>query len=287
MTQQNSTANESHNYWVPHPVVIQDIRHELPGVCTYDLAFVDAASASRYSFQPGQFNMLYVPGTGEVPISLSADPGSRQTWAHTIRVAGNTTRAIKQLGRGAMIGLRGPYGTAWPLDRCAGSDVLLIAGGIGLAPLRPVIYHLLSHRQNYGNLTLLYGARSPDTMLYANEFATWTGRGLTIETTVDRSAPDWLGNVGVVPLLLTRLQTLRSEQTVIMICGPEVMMRFTVQAARDRGLSNKQVWVSLERNMQCAVGMCGHCQLGPAFICRDGPVFRYDVVAPFVAVEGL
>lgn len=287
MNEQLARQTESSNCWVPHPVVIENMRREVPGVATYDLAFVDAATAGAYRFAPGQFNMLYVPGTGEVPISLSADPRSRRTWAHTIRAAGNTTRAIEQLGPGATIGMRGPYGTAWPLEAAIGKDVLLIAGGIGLAPLRPVIYDVMAHRSDFGRVTLLYGARSPDTMLYVDEFPQWTTQCVDIETTVDRSALDWRGNVGVVSLLLARLAGLDPQRTIAMACGPEVMMRYTVKAARDRGIGDDQIWVSLERNMQCAVGLCGHCQLGPAFLCHDGPVFRYDAVAPYMAVEGL
>lgn len=287
MTEQLARHGDRSNDWVPHPVIIEKVRHEVPGVATYELAFVDAATAGEYRFTPGQFNMLYVPGVGEVPISLSADPRSRQTWAHTIRVAGNTTQAIEQLGQGATIGMRGPYGTGWPLESSAGNDLLLIAGGLGLAPLRPVIYHAMAHRAEFGRVTLLYGARSPDTMLYVDEFDQWLQKGLDIETTVDRAALDWQGNVGVVSLLLARLRGFDSPRTTAMVCGPEVMMRYTVRAARDRGLQDDQVWVSLERNMQCAVGLCGHCQLGPAFICRDGPVFRYDAVAPYMTIEGL
>ena len=287
MTEQLTTQSEHPNYWVPHPVVIEKVRQEVPRVATYELAFVDSATAGDYRFAPGQFNMIYVPGVGEVPISLSADPNSRRTWAHTIRTAGNTTHAIEQLGAGAMIGMRGPYGTAWPLESSAGGDLLLIAGGIGLAPLRPVIYHVMAHRANFGRVTLLYGARSPDTMLYRDESDLWSRCGVEIETTVDRASSDWQGNVGVVTLLLARLRELRIQRTVLMICGPEVMMRHTVKAACDRGIQHDQIWVSLERNMQCAVGLCGHCQLGPSFLCHDGPVFRYDAVAPFMAIEGL
>lgn len=287
MTSQVAAQNAGANYWVPHPVLIRGVHQEIPGVATYELAFVDAASAGEYRFAPGQFNMLYIPGCGEIPISLSADPLSRSTWDHTIRRAGNTTRAMERLAVGSTLGLRGPYGTSWPLEQAVGKDVLFIAGGIGLAPLRPAIYHVIANREQFGRVILLYGARSPDTMLYHREFPDWAAQDVEIETTVDRSSSQWQGNVGVVPLLLSRVSGIDSQHAMAMICGPEVMMRFTVRAAHDLGIKHEQIWVSMERNMQCAVGICGHCQLGPAFICHDGPVFRYDAIAPYLSVEGL
>lgn len=275
------------NPWQTHQVVIRDITPELEGVATYHLAFRDSAVAECYRFAPGQFNMLYLPGAGEIPISLSADPRATASWAHTVRVAGNVTRSLARLQPGESLGLRGPFGTSWPLRECQGRDVLLVAGGIGLAPLRPAIYELLHHADAYGRLHLLYGARSPDTLLYASEYAAWASGGLAMQTTVDRSAPGWSGNVGVVPLLLDRIADIAMRDAILLACGPEVMMRFTVQAALQRGITPDRIWISLERNMQCAVGLCGHCQLGPEFLCKDGPVFRYDRIASFLNVEEL
>jgi len=275
------------NPWQTHTVAIQRIRPEVEGVATYDLAFQDESVRAAYRFAPGQFNMLYLPGAGEVAISVSDDPHERATCAHTIRVAGNVTRSLAAMNVGETLGLRGPFGTSWPMAECIGRDVVLAAGGIGLAPIRPAIYTLLRDRRRYGRLNLLYGARSPDTLLYARQFDDWSQRGMIVQTTVDRSASGWMGNVGVVTLLLERLRSFDPRNTVLVCCGPEVMMRFTVMAALNRGLSPEQIWVSLERNMQCAVGLCGHCQLGPAFICKDGPVFRYDRVAALMDVEGL
>lgn len=275
------------SFWTPHAVAIRAIRPEVGGVATYELGFADRAAAEAYRFAPGQFNMLYLPGAGEVPISLSADPASRDTWAHTIRVAGNVTRRLAAMQPGDTLGLRGPYGSCWPLEEAVGADVLLVAGGIGLAPLRPAILALLAERERYGRLMLLYGARSPDTLLYAHEYDEWSRRGLLVHTTVDRSAAGWLGNVGVVSLLVERVRPLDPARTVVFSCGPEIMMRYSVAAAEVRGIAASRVWVSLERNMQCAVRMCGHCQLGPAFVCREGPVFRYDQMEPYLDVPQL
>lgn len=273
--------------WLAHAVRIRAVTPEVPDVATYHLEFVSAQQSAAYACAPGQFNMLYLPGVGEVPISVSGRGGAGDTWDHTIRVAGTTTRALAQLGVGGQLGLRGPFGAGWPLELCRGRDVVLAAGGIGLAPLRPAIEALLDCPSAFGRLTLLYGARTPESLLYSRQYADWIGRGLHVQTTVDRATAGWLGHIGVVPLLLDRLRPLSPGHTVVLACGPEVMMRYTVRSALERGLCAAQIYVSLERNMQCAAGFCGHCQLGPAFICKDGPVLRYDRIAPFLHVENL
>lgn len=275
------------NAWVSQTAVIREIRPEVSGVTTYQLALTDPGAAESYRFEPGQFNMLYVPGAGESAISMSGDPDSLETLTHTIRAAGNVTRRIAAMKVGDTLGLRGPFGTSWPVELCAGKDVILVAGGIGLPPLRPVIYRMLSEREKYGQMTLLYGARTPEMLLYTDEYQRWQTQGLDVRETVDRSTPGWQGNVGVVPQLLERLQNFDPANTVMMICGPDIMMRFTARGALQRGMTTDQIWVSTERNMQCAVGLCGHCQLGPDFICKDGPVFRYDQISPWLKVEGL
>lgn len=281
------TAQAASDPWRTHTVSIGRIKPEIDGVATYDLLFCDEAVRNSFRFAPGQFNMLYLPGAGEIAISISDDSGNTESCAHTVRVAGNVTRTLAGMQVGQTLGLRGPFGTSWPLADCIGRDVLLVSGGIGLAPLRPVIGSLLDSRRQFGRLNLLYGARSPDTLLYASQYDDWTHRGLLVHTTVDRSTPGWLGNVGVVTLLLDRLRTFDPRNTVLLCCGPEVMMRYTILTALNRGLSPAQIWISMERNMQCAVGLCGHCQFGPEFICKDGPVFRYDRIAPLLDVDGL
>lgn len=272
--------------WTTHTVRIAGIDPEIPGVSTYHLAFQDAAIAAEYAFRPGQFNMLYLPGAGEVAISLSADPASGATWAHTIRAAGAVTRALGRLSVGATLGVRGPFGSSWPLNAAHGDDVLLIAGGLGLAPLRPVVHHLLNRRERYGRAVLLYGSRTPETLCFAAQFDEWRRRGLEIEVTVDRPQAGWAGHVGAVSLLLDRVP-LDSRRTWALVCGPEVMMQYAAQAALARGIESDHVWVSWERNMQCAVGLCGHCQWGPLFVCKDGPVFCYDQISPYLSIEGL
>jgi len=276
----------THNPWVAHSARIEDICSEVPGVATYDLAFDNPDVASDYRFEPGQFNMLYLPGYGESAISISSDPSRQGTLSHTIRVAGNVTQAIARKNRGDHIAVRGPFGSSWPVDSYRGNDVVIACGGIGLAPLRPAIYHILNHRAEYGRVILLYGARTPKDLLYTSEYDAWRDKGLEVEVTVDIGDSDWRGHVGVVPVLFYRLR-LQAKQTVVMTCGPEIMMRFVVFEALARRVHPEDIFVSLERNMSCAMGFCGHCQFGPHFVCKDGPVFDFQQVAPFFNLEDL
>lgn len=282
-----SSACQPGNPWFAYSARIAEIRHETPGVATYALAFDDAKLAADYRFQAGQFNMLYLPGVGEVAISISGDPQKTAPVPHTIRAAGNVTRALTRFEAGTRIGVRGPFGSSWPLEACRGKDVLLVAGGIGLAPLRPAIYELLAGRSEFGEVTLLYGVRRPEDLLYREEYNAWSDGGIDVQTTVDRAPLGYTGNVGVVTVLLDRLPVPRPDDTRLLTCGPEVMMWYAIQAALRRGLAAQAVSVSLERNMNCAIGLCGHCQLGPEFLCKDGPVFPYDRVASLLKVDDL
>lgn len=275
------------NPWQSDAAIVREAIAEAPGVTTLHLSFVDVDRAVGFSFRPGQFGMLYLPGIGEVPLGISGFCPEDQTWSFTVRSAGNVTRALSVLRAGDTLGLRGPFGSAWPLDLCRGREVILVAGGLGLPPLRPVIHELIGNRQTYGRVTLIYGSRTPDTLIYAREYEEWSHAQIDVQTTVDRAELSWTGNVGVVPLLLDRLQPLAAERTIVFTCGPEVMMRYTVRSAVARGIPVEHVWISTERNMQCAIGLCGHCQLGPEFICKAGPVFRYDRIAPWLAVGDL
>jgi NAD(P)H-flavin reductase len=265
---------------------IRDIKHESPGVTTYELAFEDPAVASSYRFKPGQFNMLYLPGYGESAISISSDPARRDSLLHTVRVAGNVTRVLSQRKQGDQIGLRGPFGTAWPMDECHGQDVVIASGGIGLAPLRPAIYHIIRNRDDFGRVFLLYGARTSQDLLYTYEYDAWRSAGIEIEVTVDIGDGDWNGQIGVVPMLFYRLR-LRPANTRILTCGPEIMLRFVVFEALARKIKPEHIYVSMERNMNCGVGICGHCQLGSMFVCKDGPVFTYQQLEPYLHLEDL
>ncbi|MCA9077519.1 MAG: FAD/NAD(P)-binding protein [Planctomycetaceae bacterium] len=272
--------------WLAHTVRIVSITDEVEGVATYHLEFADADTADSYSFLPGQFNMLYLPGVGEAAISISSDPSAQGTLDHTVRIAGNVTGELARTDVGSTFGLRGPFGSSWPIDDCAGGDVVIVTGGIGLAPLRPAIYEFLNRKSEFGHITLLYGARNPFGMLYTSEYDDWQLRGLNVNTTVDRSSQAWQGNVGVVTQLLDRMPVPDPKKTSVLCCGPEVMMWYTARSALGRRIPKDRIWVSLERNMNCAIGLCGHCQFGPTFVCKDGPVIRYDRVASLLKVEG-
>ncbi len=244
---------------------------------TKDTFTIRLKAQKRFRFLPGQFNMLYMFGVGEVPISISGDAQDQSTIVHTIRAYGSVTGAmLNGLKTGDFIGLRGPFGNSWPIEELKGHDVFLAAGGIGLAPLRPVLYHCLNNRADFGRITLIYGERSPNALLYRKELESWRGRfDMDVQVTVDHAGADWRGNVGVVTTLLEKI-TLNPKGTIALVCGPEVMMHYTVLELKKQGLNDEQVYISMERNMKCATGFCGHCQMGPIFVCKDGPVFRYD-----------
>jgi NAD(P)H-flavin reductase len=235
--------------------------------------------------------MLYVFGIGEVPISLSGDPAlcgdgaTKPRLVHTIRAVGTITRALRASRRGDTLGVRGPFGSHWPLEQALGNDVVIAAGGIGLALLRPVLYSLLANRKQYGKIALLYGSRTPRDLLYRKDLEQWRGRlDLEVEVTVDSATGEWFGNVGVVTKLIPRVQ-FDPWATTAMICGPEIMMRFTVLELEKCGVGPESIFISMERNMPCAVGFCGHCQFGPTFICKDGPVFCLDRIRPFFGMR--
>lgn len=249
------------------------------------LAHQEHPATQPARFQPGQFNMLYAFGVGEVPISMSGDPAETDRIVHTIRVVGPVSDALAALQPNESVGVRGPFGSSWPVDEAAGSDVLVIAGGLGLAPLRPALYHFIRARERYGRVALLYGARHPDDLLFREQLDTWRRLPeLQVRVTVDHAGPDWIGDVGVVTKLLPKIR-FDPLDTVVMICGPEVMMRMTALALEDVGVAPERIFVSLERNMKCAVGWCGRCQFGPHFICRDGPVFRFDRIRDILNVR--
>jgi NAD(P)H-flavin reductase len=262
---------------VPAPYVVTACHKETSDTFTLHLEPKNGYPAK--AFLPGQFNMLYVFGVGEVPISISGDPYHPERLVHTTREVGAVTGAMKKLKKGDLIGVRGPFGSHWPVDAFSGHDILFVAGGIGLAPLRPALYRVLSGRHHYGRVILLYGTRTPEDILYQKELKSWRSQfDLEVYVTVDRASHGWHGNVGVVPNLITKAP-IDPNETVALVCGPEIMMRYTVQALHKRGVDDDQIFISMERNMKCGIGQCGHCQYGPVFICKDGPVFRHDQVA--------
>ncbi|MDR7595740.1 MAG: FAD/NAD(P)-binding protein [Armatimonadota bacterium] len=257
---------------VPRATAVVRVRRETPDTWTLYLRPPDGV----FAFEPGQFNMLYAFGVGEVPISISGDPSQADLVVHTVRAVGAVTTALARLRAGQGLGLRGPFGTGWPIQEAEGKDVLVVAGGIGLAPLRPLVYLLLRQRQRYGRVAILYGARTPQDVLYRADLQRWRARlDVRVEVTVDRAGRDWRGWVGVVTRLIPRAG-IEPGETVAFLCGPEVMMRFAVRELDTLGVPRQATFLSVERNMMCAVGLCGHCQFGGSFVCRQGPVFRYS-----------
>lgn len=239
------------------------------------------------AFHPGQFSMVYAVGVGEVPISISGDPGLEGFLEYTIRGVGGVTNALCRLGPGDVLGVRGPYGAGWPLEEAHGRDLVIVAGGIGLAPLRPAVSYALAHRDRFDALSLLYGARTPEDLLFNPRLHEWRSRfDIEVEVTVDRGAPGWMGDVGVVTQLFTRVP-FEPERTTALVCGPEVMMRAAARRLLAYGVSPADINVSLERNMKCGIGLCGHCQLGTDFLCKDGPVFSYERAGPWMEVAEL
>jgi len=267
---------------VPAPFRVSDRRQETSDTWTLTL---EPLEGDGPTIAPGQFMMVYPFGIGEVPISVSGPPNRPGPVVLTVRAVGAVTRALCATEPGAALGLRGPFGNSWPIDAAVGRDVVVVAGGIGLAPLRPVILQILSRRGSYGAVTLLYGARTPDDLLYPEQLEGWRDE-VAVDVTVDAADAGWTGRVGVVPKLVGTA-TLRPAMTTAFVCGPEIMMHFAVEALRARGVAVDQIYVSLERHMQCGVGLCGHCQLGPTLICRDGPVYSHEQVARLVEVREL
>jgi len=264
----------------PVPAEVVEVVDETPDTKT----FYFKPRARLENPRPGQFTEIYIPGVGEAPVSVS---GTRPDGVimQTVRSIGTLTEYLFKLGKGGLVGIRGPYGKGWPLEKLEGRDVLVIGGGIGLAPLRPVIKEVEKNRSRYGRLSILYGARTPSLLLYKYEFDEYRSiPDSELLLTVDRGDETWTGNVGVVTELIPKA-TVKPENAIALVCGPEIMMRFTIKALEKEGFRENQIYLSLERRMKCGVGLCGHCQVGPYFVCRHGPVFPYWMIKKYFWVD--
>lgn len=271
---ENLTATEEQNPMLPSLYRVQRVRWDTDD--TFSLELAPANGGAIPAFTPGQFNMLYVFGVGEIPISISGDPAQGDVLVHTTRAVGTVSRAMSKFKVDDLVGVRGPFGVGWPVDVIQKQDIVIVAGGIGLAPLRPAMYHIMANREQYARVVLLYGARTAGDVLYDKELQRWRAHfDLDVYVTVDRGTDSWRGSVGLVTSLIGHAP-FDPLNTAAMVCGPEVMMRFTTMGLEKRGVSAQDIYISLERNMKCGIGLCGHCQFGAAFICKDGPVFRYD-----------
>jgi NAD(P)H-flavin reductase len=248
-----------------------------------DVVTLHVVPEKPFVHAPGQFTMLSIPAVGEIPVSISGTDGL--ALEQTIRSVGAVSRALVDLRPGGRLGVRGPYGKGWPLDEARGHPVVVVAGGVGLAPMRSALRHMLDRPLDYPDVRLFYGARTPDDILFLREMLGWLCRpGFRFEVTVDRAGPAWRGHVGVVTRLLRAAPL--PDDVRCFVCGPEIMMRFALDTLGAVGVANDRIHLSMERHMKCAAGFCGRCQYGPWFVCKDGPVFRYDRIAPIFGHEG-
>jgi NAD(P)H-flavin reductase len=250
-----------------------------------DVWTLEIEPAGGFEFLPGQFNMLYAHGVGEAAISISGDSSEPGRLVHTIRAVGRVSEALTRLETGDPIGIRGPFGRGWPMEEAEGKDVVVVAGGLGVAPLRPAIHLLLHARERYRRVVLLVGMRGPKEILLQPDLERWRGKfDVELELTVDHAGPDWHGNVGVVTTLIPRAE-FDPVNTVALVCGPELMMRFAIADLARVGIPDHRIYLSMERNMKCAVGLCGHCQFSGSFVCKDGPVYSYDQVRELLGMR--
>ncbi|HER45516.1 MAG TPA: hypothetical protein ENO12_01720 [Thermoplasmatales archaeon] len=271
------------NEYTAYPAIVKKIVKESSNTNTYTLAFVDKEKQKNFTAVPGQFMMIGIFGVGEAALSISKieEDGSFST---TVRNVGNVTNAIFRLKEGETLGMRGPYGTGWPLQELKGKDILIVAGGIGLPPLRGVIDIVQKNRKNYGHLEVIYGARTPEDMVFKYEFGAWHQiKNCRFDLTVDSVSPgsQWECKIGLVTSCFPAMKT-RNKNSIALICGPEIMMRYAAKCLETIGFKDNQIYVSLERRMKCGIGKCGHCQIGPKYVCKDGPVFSYDEIRPLI-----
>ncbi len=269
----NLSNNSAGNTYLPKRAVIKKVILENSQIKTFVLEFTEKPFNDAFYYQPGQFMMVSVPHHGEAPISVSSTPTRPGNIHLSVRVAGRLTRALHDMEPGREIGLRGPYGRAFPMDSLKGKDLVFVAGGIGLAPLRSAINYCLDRSKEYGRITILYGSRLPSDIAFRADLEEWTDRDdVRCLVTVDEAEPGWEGYVGVVTTLWDKAK-LDPERQAVLVCGPPVMIRFVLADLREMGFPDDNVITTMERHMKCGVGLCGHCHMEGKLVCVDGPVF--------------
>ena len=275
------------NPYVIYPATIVEKIQDAEDLNTYRLRFVDEQVRQQFRFKAGQFNMVYLFGAGEVAISIVSDPDEPEWLDHTIRTVGRITKAIADLRKGDVLGIRGPFGQGWPLEEARGHDVVIVTGGLGCAPVVGAIEYIFRRREEYGSIKILHGVKTPQDLLYRERFDSWR-RFPDTEVLLTSDQPDksWSYHVGVVTELF-ELVSIDPPKSIVLMCGPEIMMRLGVPILIRRGIPPAAIYVSLERHMECGIGLCGHCQMGPYFVCKDGPVMRYDRVAQWLGRVGV
>lgn len=275
------------NPYLPAPAEVIERIEETPGIFTLRLRFCDPVLHQQYSFQPGQFNMLYIYGIGEVPISIVSDPLDEHAYDHTIRIVGRVTRALAKLKAGDLIGVRGPFGRGWPLDQVQGRDILVVTGGLGCAPVVSVIHYVMRRREQFGRLVIMQGVKHSADLIWRQQYEKWEQADNTqVFLAANQTGPGWPWATGYVTDLMSEAQFDR-ENCSAMMCGPEGMMKAAIDGLVAQDVAGSNLWLSMERNMQCAIGHCGHCQHGPNFVCKDGPIFNYAQIKEWFGVRGL
>jgi NAD(P)H-flavin reductase len=268
------------------PARITARRTETEGIYTFSMRLVDKEMRRAFRFKAGQFNMLYAFGVGEVAISIVSDPADPETLEHTIRIAGRVTGVMRGWKVGDVVGVRGPYGNGWPVEDARGHDVVIITGGLGCAPVVGLINYIFRRRDEYGELHILHGVKTPNDLLYRERFDQWRRAPRTkVYLTADKPDKSWHYKIGVVTELFDELTA--PPSAIVMMCGPEVMMRYAARALRQKGISDEAIFLSMERRMECAVGLCGHCQYREHFVCKDGPIFSYRTVRELFVTSGV
>lgn len=276
----------SNDPYLPFEAEIVEKIEESATIFTLNLRFTDENVHKNFKFQPGQFNMLYIYGVGEVAISIVSDPTEGSYLSHTIRQVGRVTQALHKLQVGDRIGVRGPYGRGWPMALALGRDVVVVTGGLGCAPAVSIIRYILKRRNDYGHLSILQGVKHSDDFIFRKQYALWEqSPDIEIHIAADAAGPKWPWSVGYVTDMIDKLN-LRPEETIAMMCGPEMMMHNAIKVLGSRGVPEERMYLSMERNMECGIGQCGHCQFGGLFLCKDGPVFAYNQIKPLFQVPG-
>ena len=275
------------NPYLIHPATIMERIREADSIHTYRLRLNDEETRRNFRFTAGQFNMVYLFGVGEVAISIVSDPEEPERLDHTIRSVGRVTSAIAQLQAGETLGIRGPFGQGWPLHAARGHDVVIVTGGLGCAPVMGAIEYIFRRRLHYGSVKIIHGVKSPRDLVFHERFEAWSKRpGTEVLLASDRPDKTWRYHVGVVTELFERV-SIDPPKTMVLMCGPEIMMRLGVPILMRRGIPATAIYVSLERHMECGVGLCGHCQMGPYFLCKEGPVMRDALIEPWLGRVGV
>ncbi|MCW8386249.1 FAD/NAD(P)-binding protein [Fluoribacter dumoffii] len=264
--------------YLPLEALIVDKIEESATIFTLHLRFLDPQHHQQFLFYPGQFNMLYLYGVGEVAISIVSDPEQKEILTHTIRAIGRVTKALQKLKPGERIGVRGPFGRGWPLEQAKNKDVIVLTGGLGCAPSVSIIEYILARREQYGKLSILQGVKHSDDFIFRKQYDIWKKSPNTIiHIAADQAGPKWPWSVGYVTDMIDKLH-LNPVNSIVMMCGPEMMMNTAVKVFKQKGMAEDSLYLSMERNMECGIGQCGHCQYGGLFICKDGPVFAYSEI---------